>query len=249
MLDYRFYVQNNEEDVPEEEREILAKLESGMTVDDILAGEERWTVFCRLSAIRENLLEWYPFEKTASVLQIGADCGALTGLLCEKTQSVDVLESSVTNAKIADIRNRDRHNLQIFPCSLKDFSPENKYDYIVMAGSFPYCRRFWQSDDPQKDVLDRLKEYLTPGGCLILATENRFGLKYWSGAREDHTARYYEGIEDYGHAKDVQTFSKPELTRLLHASGYHGLKFYYPLPDYKCLRSFFLRTICLRQVN
>ena len=44
---------------------------------------------------------------------------------------------------------------------------------------------------------------------------------------------YYESLYDYPHTKGVRTFSRKELGDLLNDSGYKGLDWYYPLPDYK----------------
>ena len=30
-----------------------------------------------------------------------------------------------------------------------------------------------------------------------MAIENKLGLKYWSGCKEDHTGRYFEGVSKY----------------------------------------------------
>ena len=39
-----------------------------------------------LSDIRENLLEWYDFDENASLLQVGSDYGALTGLYSRRVR-------------------------------------------------------------------------------------------------------------------------------------------------------------------
>ena len=44
-----------------------------------------------LSDMRENLLEWFPFREDASLLQVGSDYGALTGLYSRRVSHVTVL--------------------------------------------------------------------------------------------------------------------------------------------------------------
>ena len=49
----------------------------------------------RRRALRENLLDWYQFDPEQQALQIGADAGALTGLLARRLSSVTVLDLSL----------------------------------------------------------------------------------------------------------------------------------------------------------
>jgi hypothetical protein len=82
-------------------------------------------------------------------------------------------------------------------------------------------------------MLRRVKQFLKPGGKLIVAIENKYGLKYWAGAREDHTGRNFDGIEGYHDVEKVRTFSRNMLEKLLKEAGFGNNQFYYPLPDYK----------------
>ena len=34
-------------------------------------------------------------------------------------------------------------------------------------------------------------------GNIIIAIENRYGMKYWAGCREDHNGEFFSGIENY----------------------------------------------------
>ncbi|MBR4808430.1 MAG: glycosyltransferase, partial [Lachnospiraceae bacterium] len=67
----------------------------------------------------------------------------------------------------------------------------------------------------------------------IIAIENRFGLKYWEGAKEDHTGGFFEGLEGYSEEKGVRTFSRTELEKLAENAGFKDKAFFYPYPDYK----------------
>ncbi len=85
----------------------------------------------------------------------------------------------------------------------------------------------------QKYFLNRVKQHLKDDGKLIIAIENKFGLKYWAGCKEDHTERYFEGIEGYKNSSKVKTFSKQEWMNMLIESDFKNVMFYYPYPDYK----------------
>lgn len=44
-----------------------------------------------------------------------------------------------------------------------------------------------------------------------MAIENKLGLKYFAGCKEDHVGRMFEGIEGYKNTSGVETFSKREF--------------------------------------
>ena len=71
------------------------------------------------------------------------------------------------------------------------------------------------------------------GGRLLFAIENRFGIKYFLGASEDHLQQPYVGIEGYKQPKTPRTFSKHELGEFIKGAGYNSNRFYYVYPDYK----------------
>ena len=43
-----------------------------------------------------------------------------------------------------------------------------------------------------------LFRHLTPGGRIVIAIENRLGLKYLAGCAEDHLGTYFSGIQGSG---------------------------------------------------
>ena len=110
---------------------------------------------------------------------------------------------------------------------------DEKFDYITLIGVLEYAGRYTQTDNPYYDFLVRIKKYLKPEGTLIVAIENKFGLKYWAGAKEDHSGRYFDSIENYLIDGSIRTFGKVELKELLNLAGFENVNFYYPMPDYK----------------
>ena len=70
-------------------------------------------------------------------------------------------------------------------------------------------------------------------GRMIIAIENKFGLKYWAGCREDHLGTYFSGLEGYPNGGSARTFTKKGLEKILKAVGISEYSFYYPYPDYK----------------
>lgn len=215
------------------ENEILEIVRSKAEISELLANDRRWSLLCHLSPQRRNLLEWYPFKAHASILEVGAGCGALTGLLCEKADKVTAVELSKKRAEIIANRYSEKENLEIIVGNLHDIKIKEKFDYITLIGVLEYAAKFTQSANPYVDFLAHMKQFLKADGVLVVAIENQFGLKYWAGASEDHTGKPFESIEGYAHKQQVATFGQEELTGLLQAAGYGEAEYYYPVPDYK----------------
>ena len=192
-----------------------------------------WAHEYHLSSVRHNLLKWYPFDPDGSVLEVGAGCGAITGLLCAKLKKVIALELSYRRASVTAQRHCNCSNLEVVVCGLQDFECEERFDYATVIGVLEYAEAFYGGRDPYASFLTKLRGMLKPDGELILAIENKIGLKYICGAPEDHTGRIFDSVYDYPYPCKVRTFSKKELTSLMHAAGFSNLKWYYPLPDYK----------------
>ena len=192
-----------------------------------------WPVFYHLTRIRQNLLKWYPFHEHANVLEIGCGMGAITELLCQECESVTAVELSQRRATAAYLRCREYDNLEIIVGNLNDIKFEQKYDYITLIGVLEYQNNFTDSENPFKDFLDKIRKVLKPEGKLLIAIENKYGLKYWCGVPEDHSGIPFDGIGNYKYSNVARTFSKQELDSIIKSSGFDSTYFYYPLPDYK----------------
>ena len=91
------------------------------------------------------------------------------------------------------------------------------YDYTVVL----------DPDDFSVEALRSLRVKLNSHGRLLLAYENPFALRYWSGKRSPATGLPYDSL--FGHGKGV---SKAELSIRLKLAGFEGQKWYYPLTDH-----------------
>jgi len=215
------------------EDELLDIVKKEKDIEDVLVNDNRWALLYHLSPIRQNILNWYPFKDNASVLEIGGGCGAITGVLCQKAQDVKVVELSKRRSMINYERNKHCDNLEIIVGNLNDIAFSEKFDYITLIGVLEYAGSFTEGEQPYEDFLKKIRSLLKEDGKLLIAIENRYGLKYFAGAREDHTAKMFDGITGYVGNESVRTFGKLELEKLLHEAGYRSLSFYYPHPDYK----------------
>ena len=215
------------------ENVILNIVKSGQDYTEYVGSENYYPIMYHLSPERENILNWYPFKETDRVLEIGSGCGAITGLLCQKAKWVTSVELSKRRAEINYERHKSYENLEIIVGNLNDVVLEKSYDYVVLTGVFEYAISFTQSEEPYVTFLNNFKKYLTEAGKVLISIENRLGIKYFSGALEDHTNEYYLGVENYPGNNTVRTFSKTELEAIFRQCNIPSWKFYYPYPDYK----------------
>lgn len=200
-----------------------------------------WPILYHLSSQRENIVEWIPMDSGTKVLEVGSGCGAITGVLSRKAGSVTCVELSKKRTLINANRHKDCGNVTVKVGNFKDIEPDlpADYDYILLIGVLEYADSYIGGDTPHRDFLKILYRHLAPGGRIVIAIENKYGLKYFAGCREDHTGRFFDGIEDYPVSAGVRTFGKDGLCRLLDSVGAKERSFYYPYPDYKFMTSIY----------
>ena len=177
----------------------------------ILEDHRELEYFYALSDIRENLLEWFPFDPNGRILQIGSGCGALTGLLARRGKQVTVIDGDETDLKVNRIRRGALGNIDYVNCNLGQYMEQagdgrgnaaDPFDCVVMADGL--------GETPEESI-EVAKAFVKPGGVLLLAADNPLGLKHWAGA-----------------PKETGAIGKERLCALLPEA-----ECYYPLPDYR----------------
>lgn len=203
--------------------------------DDVIRRYNKWPILYHLSHIRGNIVEGLPITKEETVLEIGAGCGAVTGTLADKAKMVTCIELSKKRSLINAYRNQNRDNIEILIGNFQDIekSIEEKYDYITLIGVFEYAESYIKDKEAYSTFLTTILKHLKPNGKLIIAIENKLGMKYWAGAVEDHVNIMFEGIEGYMNSTGAKTFTRSELEQMFKQCGLNQYTFYYPYPDYK----------------
>lgn len=201
--------------------------------DEILSEDGRWEVFYNLSRMRTSILNWYTFKRDAQLLEIGGGLGALTGLFCDRCSHVTTVERSLTRASIICERYNDKNNLEIYAGDIDNVKLGRKYDYIVGIGLLESQELHSKQIEPYAKFLKRALRFLKPDGKLLLAVENRYGIRYFCGARDSKTGVPFDGLNQYDGEDNKYSFSKQEVSDILEKAGLKKTKFYYPLPDYK----------------
>lgn len=201
-----------------------------------------WPSEYHFSSLRHNLLRHVTFTPSDSILELGCGCGAITRQLGESGANVTAVEGNFDRAKCAAARCKDLNNVKVFCSNFQDIAFHKQFDYVTMIGVFEYCSIYFKGDDPISQCLDIAKSALKPGGKLILAIENRLGLKYFAGIEEDHVGVPYYGIQDLYKLNTVATFGKVELSTLLADNGFCSIEYQYPFPDYKIPKVVFMES-------
>jgi precorrin-6B methylase 2 len=201
--------------------------------------EERanWPILYHLSDQRANIVEWIPMEPGAKVLEVGSGCGAITGMLSKKAGQVIACDLSRRRSEINATRNQECDNVTIHVGNFRDIEPDLPidFDYIFLIGVFEYGQGYIGTDNPYEKFLKLLHKHLKRGGRIVIAIENRLGLKYLAGCAEDHLGKYFTGIEGYSPDSVARTFTRNGLINIFKKCGLNDYHFYYPYPDYKLM--------------
>lgn len=207
----------------------------------IIEERKSWEILYHLSPLRENIVEWLPINRTMKVLEVGSGCGAITGALSKRAGEVTCVELSKKRSMINAYRHMDADNVTIHVGNFQDVEPDlpGDYDYICLIGVFEYAQAYIGSGAPYDDFLRIIKKHLKSGGHIAIAIENKFGLKYWAGCREDHLGTYFSGIEDYPEGGVVRTFTRDGLLSIAKRCGFREAQMYYPYPDYKFMTTLY----------
>lgn len=126
-----------------------------------------------------------------------------------------------------------------------EFAPE--FDVVTCIGVLEWAGAFGGSlpaRQAQRVFLASLRRCLRPGGCCVIGIENRLGLKYLLGARDDHTGLAGVSVLDADLASrrheeaargalTAFTYTEAEYRVLLGGAGFSRLEFHAAFPDYK----------------
>ena len=221
-LNLDFY-KENEEDISQEEKTFidtkLKNIDFEKDCISIIKNEPTLENILTLSEIRENILSWYPFKENSSILEIGANLGEITGLFCQKAKKVVAIEESKTKAEIIAKRHQNKQNLEIMVGDLNNIKIEEKFDYIILIGYLENKKVDF------KQTLNIAKTLLAENGTILLALDNKLGMKYFS--KTDST-----GIT-ISNPVNKQFINLNKIYEYLKELDLSNIKTYYPMPDYK----------------
>jgi SAM-dependent methyltransferase len=197
-----------------------------------------WVTKYHLSPSRTTIFDAIGLHAgDARVLELGCGCGAITRWLAENCGEVHAVEGDAARARVARARTRDQDHVEIYVGNYSELDEEDAFDLVTLIGVLEYGHTYHpDTDDPHQAALLNLslaRRALHDDGMLILAIENRLGLKYVNGGREDHSGRPYDSVIGYPGGGMAQTFNARELRELVAEAGFAEQALLLPFPDYK----------------
>ncbi len=197
-----------------------------------ITGNKNYNAMYQLAETRGSLIGWLDLPSGTRVLEAGAGCGALTSVLLQKGAVVTCQEENVHYSRINATRHKDRE-LVIYAMPFEQCGPQldQEYDLILLAGALTGIRA--------QEWLRQLGGHLTQQGSLLIALDNKFGLKYWAGNKENNTGQYFAGLENRTEKQGIRLYTRKGLEQLLAETGYSRTRFYYPYPDYRFARDIY----------
>lgn len=191
------------------EKEIHDIIMSQNNYLDILENDDRWPILYHLSSLRENILEWYSFDKEASLLEIGGEFGALTPLFCKSVKEVICVCENDLQKEAIEHRCKQYSNLKVY----EDLSGvQARFDYITII-------------NPQKPIADIIMDCaknMKETGKIIIACDNSLALKYFADTN-----------------KNPNSISKKAVSSILRNNHFSNIDFYYPVPDFRLPNSIY----------
>ena len=214
----------------------------GVASAELRAQIDDWVTEYHLSPYRSTIFDTLGFHSgDARVLELGSGCGAITRWLGEHCGEVHAIEGDAARARVARLRCRDLDNVEVYVGNYSELDEEGGFDLVTLIGVLEYGHQYHPlTSDPRRAAelnLAVARRALGDDGVLVLAIENKLGLKYLGGAREDHSGRPYDSVVGYPGGGPAQTFNARELRALVAGAGFSEHALLLPFPDYKLART------------
>ena len=194
--------------------------------EKIIEKDKRTNIVNIFSNMRANIIKWYPFEPNKKILEIGANYGEITQELVKITPEVTSVE--FTKEKIECIQKRIKGNIKLILCeNLEQLNLPEKYDYIIIIGTGEYAKKLGFKN--LEEMLKWSYEQLAEDGTMLVAVDNKFGVKYLAGSTRNNKEVPFANYKNYVE-KDYKMYGKVELENML--KQFPNYKFYYPVPNY-----------------
>jgi 2-polyprenyl-3-methyl-5-hydroxy-6-metoxy-1,4-benzoquinol methylase len=241
------------EDAPAAElRELADQVRAGAPWRDAVRArysvKHPWLARIVTDPARDLFFRLHPSQAGARVLDVGAGWGQIALPLARQAEvtAVEPASERLDFIRAAADQEGVTRRMRFIQADFLDLEFKPQFDLVACIGVLEWVPSFRSGDARAlvKDFLGRAAVALEPGGRLVIGIENRMGLKYLLGARDDHLG--IPGVAVYddrlaaskwaAHSgKELRsfTYTKAELEDLLAAAGLSRTRFFAALPDYK----------------
>lgn len=144
------------------------------------------------------------------VLEAGCSTGAMTGMLLEKADRLDVVEGSSHYAQI--VRERYQRRLAMHVALFEDFSPAQPYDAVVAANVLHHMT-------DAVATVRRFAEWLRPGGSLHLTVPNMTSFHRELGVMMGVTQTVDDTSERNRFFQQPGRFTREKLEHVVRSAG------------------------------
>lgn len=167
---------------------------------------------------RKNIVSWYDFKENSKILELNPNFGEITGFLSEKAEKVvSILDSKIKGEAIKN-RYEEVSNLEVIVGNIQNITINESFDYAIIIGI-----------DNKKELIEKIKfakTHLKNDGKILIAYDNKFGIKYWTGIKENAKEQYDQILGK------TDKLSLDNVKKILEQEKLDS-QIFYPLPDYR----------------
>ncbi len=188
----------------------------------VIEEKKQFEFLYHLSLARQNAVRWLPITKSESVLEMNAQCGAITGAFVEMSDNVTAFCDCATDAEILAERFSFCKNLVVFSGSADACINEQKvqFDWIFV-------------DSP--NLFSKAMKLVKNNGRIVFAVDNRMGMRNMAGVKPYGDSNEFSGME----GKTDAGLTYAGMRKLLGLSGATKAQMYYPYPDYRFMKNLY----------
>ena len=168
-----------------------------------------------LKELQKGIIAWYDFAQFSNVLYIGDEKDAIAEYLKSNLKGISITVASLEESK--NVLNLKKLDI--------------KFDYII-------CIHVIEKILDIAAWIKSIRVLTAPNAVFLLGMNNRFGIRYFCGDRDEYTNRNFDCIEGYRSAYrksdeliNGRMYSKAEIKQMLELSGVRQCKFYSILSD------------------
>lgn len=172
----------------------------------------------RLRELPKAMIKWYEIAKESKIACIVNEDG-------NSSLMVEALEE-----KGLQVDRLGLHKLEKTKMATGVEQEQAGYDIIVAVDILEYAR-------DAADLLCCVRGLLKPSGKLLLAADNRLGIRYFCGDQDFFTLKNYDSIENYRHllpwereSMKGRAYAKAELRGFLEKAGFLNHRFFSVFP-------------------
>jgi len=186
-------------------------------------------------------------------LDAGCGWGGLSFWMAKEFNQVYALDVQLDGLQFIDIRASQERVTNIITVQGDVFSlpfPDSFFDVVVLNGVLEWVGTFSKEYPPkvlQEMALNEVARVLQAKGTLFVAIENRFGLQYFLGYKEEHTGLRYisllprslaDAYHRYRKGTDFRTLthSRSGLMKMLGRCGFFWTEWFSIFPSYRNCR-------------